>query len=152
MNINHILDSNLTENNHAECSYSKKKYNLMISDGTRRCRKVRWIRRYHVLNKLLFPPKFAHHVLILFYPFSNEKKLVSGFAPMYRKKLLEKRVQDVININEMKFQSYGDLNFCTSKFHAANTTRWWNRRTYKFLKFKTKGSLQCVFIHGPKIM
>ena len=29
-------------------------------------------------------------------------------------------------------------NFCSSQFYAPSTTRWWNRRKYKFFEFKAK--------------
>ena len=74
-----------------------------------RCRKVRQILQYHVPNKLLFPEKFAHHVLLLFYPFRDEKELLSGFPPMYQIKLQEEGVQDVANINQVKLEPNGDL-------------------------------------------
>ena len=87
-----------------------KKNKLMISGETRRCCKVRRILRYHVPNKLLSPEKFAHHVLVLFFPFGDEKKfLLSGFAPIYQNKLQKERVQDVVSINKRKFKPYGDL-------------------------------------------
>ena len=60
-------------------------------------------------HKLLSPEKFSHHVLLLFYPFSHEKELLSGFPPIYQNKLLEEGVQDVVNINKIKFEPYGDL-------------------------------------------
>ena len=102
------LDDNLIENNHEECSCLTK-FQLMISGETIRCHKVRRILRYHVPNKLLFPEKGACHVLLLFYPFRDEKELLSGFPSMYQNKLKEERVQDVININKMKFEPYGYL-------------------------------------------
>ena len=56
-------------------------------------------------NKLLSPEKFAHHVLLLFYPFRDEKELLSGFPPpLYQNKLQEEGVQDVVNINKIKFE------------------------------------------------
>ena len=50
-----------------------------------------------------YPQKFAHHVLLLFYPL--------GFLPMYQNKLQdeEEEVQVVVNINKLKFEPYGDL-------------------------------------------
>ena len=54
-----------------------------------RCRKVRRILRYRMPNKPLSPETFAHHVLILFYPFRDEKELLSGFPPMHQNKLQE---------------------------------------------------------------
>ena len=73
------------------------------------CRKVRRILRYHVPNKVLHPEIFAHHVLLLFYPFRDEKKLLSGLPPLYQNKLQEQGVQDIENINKIKFEPYGNL-------------------------------------------
>ena len=73
------------------------------------CLKVRWILWYHVLNKILSPEKFAHHVLFLFYTFRDEKELLSGFPPLHQNKLQEQWGQDVVNTNKIKFESYGDL-------------------------------------------
>ena len=60
-------------------------------------------------SKLLSPEKFARHVLLLFYPVRDVKELLSGSQPMYQNKLQEKGVQDVVNINKMKFEPYDDL-------------------------------------------
>ena len=84
-----------------------------------RYRKVRTVLQYHVPNKLLSPEKFAHHVLLLFYPFRDEKELLSGFSPLYQNKLQEQGVQDVVNTNKIKFvephvdfidQAYSEFN------------------------------------------
>ena len=32
--------------------------------------------RYHVPNEKLYPEKYAHHLLLLFYPFRNELELL----------------------------------------------------------------------------
>ena len=63
----------------------------------------------NVPNKLLSLGKFAHHVLLLFCPFRDEKELLSGFPPLYQNKLQEQGVQDVVNTNKIKFEPYGDL-------------------------------------------
>ena len=60
-------------------------------------------------NQLLSPEKFAHHVLLLFYPFRDEKDLLSSFPPMFQNKLQKEQFQDVINIKKIKFEPYGDL-------------------------------------------
>ena len=62
-------------------------------------------------NKLLSPEKFAHHGLLLLFPFRDEKQLLSGCTPlpMYKNKLQEQRVQDVRNRNKIRFEPYGDL-------------------------------------------
>ena len=85
------------------------KTKLMISRETMRYRKVRRILRYRVLNKLLAQEKFAHHVLLLFYPFRDEKELLSGFPPLYQNKLGEQGVQAVVNMNKIKLKPYDDL-------------------------------------------
>ena len=70
------------------------------------CWKVRWILQYNLLNKLLFPEKFAHHVLLLFYLFREEKELVFHQCMKTKKEVW---VQDLVNINKTKFEPYGDL-------------------------------------------
>ena len=82
---------------------------LIISGETKRCQKVRQILRYHTPNKLLSPEKFAHHVILLFFPFRDAKQLLSGCLPLYQNKLQEQGVQDVVNSNKIKFEPYGDL-------------------------------------------
>ena len=73
-----------------------------------RCRKVRRILRYYIPNKLLPPEKFAHHALLSFNSFRDEK-LLSGFPPMYQNKLQKEGFQDVVNINKSKLEPYGNL-------------------------------------------
>ena len=73
------------------------------------CQKVRRILRYHMPNKLLFPEKFAHHVMPFFSPFRDEKQLLSGCPPLYQNKPQEQGVQDVVNSNKIKFKPYRDL-------------------------------------------
>ena len=74
---------------------------------------VRRILRNHMLIKLSCPGIFSHYVLLLFYLFREKKELLSGFPPMYQNKLQEERVQDVVDINKMKFEPYGDLVYQT---------------------------------------
>ena len=81
----------------------------MISGERMRCHKIRGILWYHVPNKILYPEKFAHHVLLLFCPFRDENELLSGLPPFYQNKLQEHGVQDIVNNNKIKSESYGDL-------------------------------------------
>ena len=81
----------------------------MISGKTTCCRIVRQILRYHVPNKLLSPEKYAHVVMLLFFPFRDEKQLHSGCPSFYQNKLHEQGLQDVVNRNKIKFEPYGDL-------------------------------------------
>ena len=59
-------------------------------------------------NEFLSSKKFAHHVLLLFFPSRDEKQL-SGCPPLYQNQLQKQRVQDVVNRSKKKFESYGDL-------------------------------------------
>lgn len=60
-------------------------------------------------NKLSSPETFPHHVLLLFYPFRDEKELLSGFPPLYQNQLQERGVQDVVNTIRIKSELHGDL-------------------------------------------
>ena len=75
---------------------------LMISGRTMRCRKARRILRYHVPRKLFSPEKFDHNVLLLFYPFRDEKELSSDFPTIHNKTLQDKGVEDVENTINIK--------------------------------------------------
>ena len=46
--------------------------------------------------------------MILFFPF-RDKKLLSGFPPLYQNKLEGKGFQDMVNRNKIKFETYSDL-------------------------------------------
>ena len=49
-------------------------------------------------------------MLLLFQPFRDEKELLSRFPPAYQNKLQEEEeVQEVVNINRIKFEPNGDL-------------------------------------------
>ena len=87
-----------------------KKIDKLISSGvTMRCRKIRRNLGHHVPNKLLSPEDCTHHVMLLFYPFSDENELLSDCPPLYQYKMQEQGVQDVVTGNKIKFEPYGDL-------------------------------------------
>ena len=60
-------------------------------------------------NKLSSPEKTASQVLLLFYPFRDEKELLSSLPPLYQNQLQWQGVLDVANKNKLKFKPYGDL-------------------------------------------
>ena len=87
-----------------------QKNNKLISSGvTMRCPKIRRNLGHHVPNKLLSSEDFIHHVMLLFYPFSDENELLSDCPPLYQYKIQEQEVQDVVTGNKIKFEPYGDL-------------------------------------------
>ena len=76
---------------HEESSYPKQ-IKLMISGEGMCCRKVRRIHRYQVPHEIFYPEKVAHHMLLLFYPFKDQKESLSGLLPLYQNKFQEQRV------------------------------------------------------------
>ena len=48
-------------------------------------------------------------MLRLFYLFTDENKLLSGFLPFYQNKLQDQGIQDAFNIIKIKFGPYADL-------------------------------------------
>ena len=65
---------------------------LMISGETVIRRKVRRVLRYQVPNKYLSSEKFAHDVLLLSFPFRDEKQLLSDCSALYQNKIQEQGV------------------------------------------------------------
>ena len=47
--------------------------------------------------------------MLLFFPFRDEKQLLSSCPPFYQNKLQKQGVQYVVNRNKMNFEPYGDL-------------------------------------------
>ena len=54
---------------------------------------------YYVPNKETKPDKYAHHMLFMYFPFRDEKELLSGNPPTYASKLSEPGVIDLVNQN-----------------------------------------------------
>ena len=78
------LPDSLIEGNHNCCNYPKI-IKLMNSNEKMRCRKVRRVLRYHTPSKHQYPEKYAHHLLLLFYPFRSENELLGGTSHIPRK-------------------------------------------------------------------
>ena len=70
----------------------------------RRCSAV--LQRKAERNKVLTPKIFVHYVLILFYRFRDEKRIVSGCLPLYQNKLQEQGFQAVVNMNKTKCEPF----------------------------------------------
>ena len=77
--------NNLIEDIHERCSYSPSQ--TEETEETMQYHKIRGILQFDVPNKLLSSKRFAHHVLLLFYPFKDERELLSGFPPLYQSKM-----------------------------------------------------------------
>ena len=64
-----------------------------------KCRKTPYVLQYCVPNKETKPEEYAHHILFMYYPFKDEKELLSGNPPTYASKLSEPGVIDLVNQN-----------------------------------------------------
>ena len=80
----------------------------MINKESLKCRKVQKGLRYFTPKKHKYPEKYAHHLLLLFYPFRDEEfdLKVDG---SYSTKLLEPLVMDVVNKNKLIFERSAEL-------------------------------------------
>ena len=87
-----------------------------------------------MINKLLAPENFVHHVLLLFYTFRDEKELLSGF-PL--NKLRGQVVKAVVNMNKIKFEPNDDLGHQVfSQFNKNSIT---NQENYQIKNDETPG-------------
>ena len=69
-----VLDDELMESNHVNYTYPKV-IPLMSSKEKLKCRNVKAVFRYHQPSPNRDIEKFAHHVLLSFYPFTTEEYL-----------------------------------------------------------------------------
>ena len=101
------FDNSLIEKNLEESFYPKQ-LKSMISGERMRCPKVRRKLRYHVSKKFYI----QENLLIMYYFYSTHsemKELLSGLSLMYQNELQDQGVHNVLNINKIKFEPYGNL-------------------------------------------
>ena len=58
-------------------------------------------------NKSMFPEKYGHHLLFLFYPLRPEQEFQAGLA--YEANLAEEGALNTVNFNRQKFDPYAHL-------------------------------------------
>ena len=99
--------SNPIDTNDSTLMELPKLLKLLVSGEifSRRNRKIAL--RYHKPNKEIHPEKYAYCLLILFYPFTDEKQLVIN--GIYVSKLNEENVFEIINQNKQIFVPNSDL-------------------------------------------
>ena len=102
-----VLTDSAIEENHNECSLPKS-VPLMSSKETMKCRKVRKVLRYYTPNRHKCPEKYAHHLLMLYYPFRNEGTDLAT-SKSFSLKLNEQSVIDVVNRNRAIFEPDSEL-------------------------------------------
>ncbi|XP_057310099.1 uncharacterized protein LOC130648095 [Hydractinia symbiolongicarpus] len=81
---------------------------LMSSNEKLKCRKVKQVLRLYTPNKHKYPELYAHHLLMLYYPFRNECDLKSA-SDSYVEKLNEPGVLSIINKHKQTFEPFSDL-------------------------------------------
>jgi len=79
---------------------------LMNSKEKLKCRKVRSVLRFPPQNKNLNPERYAHHLLMCYYPFRSEEELK---LETYMEKLIQPDVLHIVNENKMIVEPYGDM-------------------------------------------
>ena len=92
------LDDEIVEDiSNSDYSYSKDI--KLISNEKMKCRKTPYVLQYNVPNKETKPEEYAHLMFFNYYPFRDEKELLSGNPPTYASKLSEPGVIDLVNQN-----------------------------------------------------
>ena len=94
-----VLPDQLIEKNNEACAHPKT-IKLMNCNETM---------RYHVPNKDIYPEKFAHHLLFIFYPFRLEDELLIGNPPTYQNTLACASFLSAFNKNRQKFEPHADI-------------------------------------------
>ena len=92
------LDDEIVEDN-LNLEYLYPKDIKLLSNEKMKCRKTPYVLQYYVPNKETKPEEYAHHMLFMYYPFRDEKELLSGNPPTYASKLSEPGVIDLVNQN-----------------------------------------------------
>ena len=80
----------------------------MNSKEAMRCRKARKVLRTYTPNRHLYPEKYAHHLLMLFFPFRNEENDLK-LDGSYMLKLTEPDVLEIVNSNRELFEPNSEL-------------------------------------------
>ena len=81
---------------------------LMSSKEKMKCRKLPSVLQYFTPNKNRDYESYAHHLLLLFYPFQDESDLKVGIPPSYTNKIAEPGVIDIINTNRALIEPFTD--------------------------------------------
>ena len=103
-----ILNDAIVEENHVENIGLPKRVPLMNSEEAMRCRKARKVLRTYTPNRHLYPEKYAHHLLMLFFPFRNEENDLK-LDGSYMLKLSEPDVLEIVNSNRELFEPNSEL-------------------------------------------
>ncbi|XP_057292445.1 uncharacterized protein LOC130621150 [Hydractinia symbiolongicarpus] len=82
---------------------------LMSSKEKLKRRNKKRVVRYHTPNPVNKAEEYAHHLLMLFYPFRKESDLLSEVGNSYVVKLNDPEVLSIVNENKARFEPWGDM-------------------------------------------
>ena len=102
-----VLNDSVIEENH-DCSLLPKIVPLMSSKQTLKCRKVRKVLRCYTPNKHKYPEKYAHHMLMLYYPFRDEEHDLK-LNGLFSDRLSDPIVLEIVNRNKEIFEPNSEL-------------------------------------------
>ena len=92
---------------------------LMSSKDKLTLRKEKCVLRYHVPSREKKPESYAHHLLMMFFPFRSESDLNDTPTGTYSEKLLENGVLETINRNKRLCEPFGDnVDEAFEEFHT----------------------------------
>ena len=80
----------------------------MTHEESLKCRKVQKVLRYFTPNKDDHPEKYAHHLLMLFFPFRDEERDLKD-RDSYSLKLSDPTILEIVNKNKLIFEPNTDL-------------------------------------------
>ena len=100
-----LIESQNTESDTGQCL--PKRIKLENCNEYMKCRKVRAVLRYHTPNKQKEPEHYFHHLLILYYPWRDERNLIAS-DQTYTSKFYETGIQDIIEHNRAIFEPDSD--------------------------------------------
>jgi len=103
-----VLDDGVNEINHVEMPFPKTIPLISSVKEKLKCRKVPKVLRYYTPSKHKSPEKFAHHMLMLFYPFRSEENDLKT-SGSYVLKLNEPEINEIVNRNKHIFEPNADI-------------------------------------------
>ncbi|KXJ10338.1 ATP-dependent DNA helicase PIF1 [Exaiptasia diaphana] len=101
-----VLTDNLIESQHTtvnENSSLPDKIRLIDTNEIMKCRKVKAVIRYHTPNKQKEPEKFFHHLLMLYYPWRDENKVLADDGT-YATTYYDPHIQPIVEHNRSIFE------------------------------------------------
>ena len=100
-----LLDDDLSD---TICLYPKTIPLMSSNEKLKRCN-IKRVVRYHTPNRFTNLEAYAHHLLMLFFPFRKELDLISQIDSSYVAMLHNENVLAIVNNNKVKFEPWGDI-------------------------------------------